>query len=36
MKALLWLVAVILFVGWPPGYQGCGPAMGDFIHIPLV
>ncbi|HMQ49256.1 MAG TPA: lmo0937 family membrane protein [Saprospiraceae bacterium] len=36
MKDLLWLIAIILFVGWLLGYQGCGAAMGDFIHILLV
>lgn len=36
MRDLLWLIAIILFVGWLLGYQGCGAAMGDFIHILLV
>ncbi|MCB9287901.1 MAG: lmo0937 family membrane protein [Lewinellaceae bacterium] len=36
MRDLLWLIAIILFVGWLLGYQGCGAAMGDYIHILLV
>ncbi len=36
MRDLLWLIAIILFVGWLIGYQGCGAAVGDFIHILLV
>lgn len=36
MKDLVWLIAVILILGWAVGYFGFGEAVGSFIHILLV
>lgn len=36
MKDLIWLIAIILIVGWAVGYFGFGEAVGNFIHILLV
>jgi Na+/H+-dicarboxylate symporter len=36
MRSLLWLIAVILLIGWLVGYFGFGDAVGSFIHILLV
>jgi hypothetical protein len=36
MRDLLWLVAVILIIGWLVGFFGFGTAVGGFIHILLV
>jgi len=36
MRDLLWLVAIILLIGWLVGYFGFGEAVGAFIHVLLV
>jgi hypothetical protein len=36
MRDLLWLVAVILIIGWLVGFFGFGDAVGGFIHILIV
>ncbi|MDX1461866.1 MAG: lmo0937 family membrane protein [Marinirhabdus sp.] len=36
MKDLLWLIVVILVVGWLIGFIGFGAAVGNLIHILLV
>ena len=36
MRNLLWLIAIILLVGWLIGYFGFAEAVGSFIHILLV
>ena len=36
MRDLLWIIAVILIIGWLVGYFGFGEAVGSFIHILLV
>lgn len=36
MRDLLWLVAIILLIGWLVGFFGFGEAVGSFIHILLV
>lgn len=36
MSDLLWLIAIILLVGWAVGYVGFGEAVGSFIHILLA
>ncbi len=36
MRDLVWLIAVILILGWAVGYFGFGEAVGSFIHILLV
>lgn len=36
MKDLLWLIVVILIVGWLIGFVGFGAAVGNLIHILLV
>ncbi|WP_151674252.1 lmo0937 family membrane protein [Patiriisocius marinus] len=36
MSDLIWLVVVILIVGWLVGYFGFGEAVGSLIHILLV
>ncbi|MBW3518126.1 lmo0937 family membrane protein [Flavobacterium sp. NKUCC04_CG] len=36
MRDLVWLIAVILIIGWAVGYFGFGEAVGSFIHILLV
>jgi hypothetical protein len=36
MRDLLWIIAVILIIGWLVGYFGFAEAVGSFIHILLV
>lgn len=36
MRDLLWLIAIILLIGWLVGYFGFGDAVGGFIHILVV
>lgn len=36
MKDLIWLIVVILLIGWAVGYFGFGEAVGSLIHILLV
>lgn len=36
MKDLIWLIVIILLVGWLIGYFGFGNAVGDLIHILLI
>ncbi len=36
MSNLIWLIIVILLVGWVVGFFGFGEAVGSLIHILLV
>jgi hypothetical protein len=36
MGDLIWLIVVILIIGWLVGYFGFGEAVGSLIHILLV
>ena len=36
MKDLIWLIVVILLIGWAVGYFAFGEAVGNLIHILLV
>lgn len=36
MRDIVWLIVVILLIGWLVGYFGFGEAVGSFIHILLV
>lgn len=36
MRNLIWVIAIILLIGWAVGYLGFGEAVGNFIHILLV
>ncbi|SHI34793.1 hypothetical protein SAMN04488096_101227 [Mesonia phycicola] len=36
MKDLIWLIIIILIIGWLVGYFGFGDAVGSLIHILLV
>jgi hypothetical protein len=36
MRDLIWLIAVILIIGWAVGYFAFGQVVGSFIHILLV
>lgn len=36
MSNLIWLIIVILLVGWAVGFFGFGEAVGSLIHILLV
>lgn len=36
MSDLIWLIVVILIVGWAIGYFAFGEAVGNLIHILLV
>ena len=36
MSDLIWLIIVILLVGWAVGFFGFGEAVGNLIHILLV
>jgi len=36
MRDLIWLIAVILLIGWAVGYFAFGQVVGGFIHILLV
>jgi hypothetical protein len=36
MRDLIWLIVVILLIGWAIGFFGFGEAVGSLIHILLV
>lgn len=36
MGNLLYIIAVVLIIGWLIGFFGFGEAVGSFIHILLV
>lgn len=36
MKDLVWLIVVILLIGWAVGFFGFAHAVGSLIHILLV
>jgi len=36
MKDLIWLIVVILIIGWLVGFVGFGAAVGNLIHILIV
>ncbi|MBF6608505.1 MAG: lmo0937 family membrane protein [Flavobacterium sp.] len=36
MRDLIWLIVVILLIGWAIGYFAFGEAVGNLIHILLV
>ncbi len=36
MRDLLWLIAIILLIGWLVGFIGFPSAVGGFIHILIV
>lgn len=36
MKDLIWLIVVILLLGWLVGYFGFREAVGSFIHVLLI
>jgi len=36
MRDLIWLIVVILLIGWAVGYFALGEAVGSLIHILLV
>lgn len=36
MRDLIWLIVVILLIGWAVGYFGFGEAVGSLIHILLI
>ena len=36
MSDIIWLIVVILIIGWLVGYFGFGEAVGSLIHILLV
>jgi len=36
MRDLLWIIAIILIIGWLIGYFGFGEAVGSFIHVLLI
>ncbi len=36
MGDIIWLIVVILIIGWLVGYFGFGEAVGSLIHILLV
>lgn len=36
MRDIIWLVVVILLIGWAVGYFGFGEAVGSLIHVLLV
>lgn len=36
MRDLIWLIVVILLIGWLVGYFGFGEAVGNLIHILLI
>lgn len=36
MKDLIWLIVVILIIGWLVGFIGFGAAVGNLIHILIV
>ncbi|RDK84664.1 lmo0937 family membrane protein [Marinirhabdus gelatinilytica] len=36
MKDIIWLIVVILIIGWLVGFFAFGEAVGSLIHILLV
>ncbi|NDI99396.1 lmo0937 family membrane protein [Flavobacterium sp. LaA7.5] len=36
MRDLIWLIIVILIIGWLVGYFGFGESVGYLIHVLLV
>lgn len=36
MSDLVWLIVVILIIGWLFGYIGFGAVVGNLIHILLI
>ncbi|MGO4913075.1 MULTISPECIES: lmo0937 family membrane protein [Leeuwenhoekiella] len=36
MKDIIWLIIVILIIGWLVGYFGFAESVGSLIHILLV
>ncbi|MEZ7494004.1 lmo0937 family membrane protein [Leeuwenhoekiella aequorea] len=36
MKDIIWLIVVILIIGWLVGYFGFAESVGSLIHILLV
>lgn len=36
MRDLIWLIVIILIIGWAVGYFAFGEAVGNLIHILLV
>jgi len=36
MGDIIWLIVVLLIIGWLVGYLGFGEAVGSLIHILLV
>ncbi|MDT0556564.1 lmo0937 family membrane protein [Patiriisocius hiemis] len=36
MRSLIWLIVVVLIVGWLIGFIGFPEAVGNLIHILLV
>lgn len=36
MGDIIWLIVVLLIIGWLVGYFGFGDAVGSLIHILLV
>jgi hypothetical protein len=36
MRDLIWLIVVILIIGWAVGYFGFREAVGEFIWILLI
>lgn len=36
MRDLIWLIVVILIIGWAIGYFAFGEAVGNLIHILIV
>lgn len=36
MSDLIWIIVVLLIIGWLVGYFGFGEAVGSLIHILLV
>jgi hypothetical protein len=36
MRDLIWLIVIILLIGWAVGYFAFGEAVGNLIHILLV
>jgi hypothetical protein len=36
MRDLVWIIVVILIVGWLLGYIGFGAVVGNLIHILLI
>lgn len=36
MRDLIWLIVVILLIGWLVGYFGFGEVVGNLIHILLI